>query len=175
MTEKSPTNTNESKKGVEDNARKFLVDNIDPSFLVEHRAIFYKLILDWLETGEDTDKKLALKEMKDGEIQTLLISKVTDNGNRIVDKKKISVEEYMNLLESSVVRVKKTRYEFQYQQEGVTFVIKYDEFDGGLRMIEVDASNEEDRNKFKPEAFPYKVSEVTGNMSYYGYRVAGLK
>jgi hypothetical protein len=172
--DKLPTNQNEGKKGVEDNARKFTLDNIDPAFLAEHGAVSFKLILDWLETGEDNDKKLAYKEMKDGEVQTLLISKVTENGNRSADRKKISVMEYMDLLKSSVVRVEKTKHEFKYEQEGITFTLKYDVFSDGRKMLEVDAPSEKDRNKFKPEAFPYKITEVTGNMDYYGYRVAKL-
>ena len=53
--------------------------------------------------------------------------------------------------------------------------MKFDAFSKGeLYMLEVDAPSEEERNAFKPSDFPFKLTEVTGDMNYYGYRVADI-
>lgn len=41
-------------------------------------------------------------------------------------------------------------------------------------MLEVDAYTEEQRASFNPGNFPYSLSEVTGDINYYGYRVGGM-
>jgi hypothetical protein len=51
--------------------------------------------------------------------------------------------------------------------------MKYDEFaDDELRLLEVDAASEEERGAFSPSDFPSKLDEITGDMQYYGYRIA---
>ena len=172
MTERITTNKNESKKGVEDNARKFVVDNIDPNFLKENGAISFTLVVDWIETNEDSEKTIVYKKFEDGRAQILLITKITTNNSRMADRREILEDEYKELLKSSILRSEKKRYEFKFVQDDVTFNMKYDEFNNNLKMLEVDALDEEDRNKFKSQLFPYKISEVTGNIDYYGYRVA---
>jgi len=41
-------------------------------------------------------------------------------------------------------------------------------------MLEVDASDERERNSFSPDDFPADLEEVTGDIRYYGYRVAEI-
>ena len=53
--------------------------------------------------------------------------------------------------------------------------MKFDAFaKGELYILEVDAPSEDERNAFNLGDFPFKLTEVTGNMSYYGYRVADI-
>jgi hypothetical protein len=173
MSEEIPQNKLEKKEILEDNARKFTLGSIDSQFLKDHNATSFELIVDWLETGEDNEKKLAYKKFDNGSIQILLISKITKDGNRTSEKNKISEDEYKRLLGSSKLHLEKRRYEFSYNQDTIAFNLKYDEFeDGKLNMLEVDAVTEEERSSFDPKQFPSTLSEVTGNLNYYGYRVA---
>jgi hypothetical protein len=168
-----PQNTPEKKETLDDNARKFVTDAIDSDFLKEHEATSFILATDWLETNEDNEKKLAYKEFDNGDVQILLIAKVTKEGNRTSEKTKISSEKYANLLSSSILHLEKKRYEFTFTQNDIPFSMKYDEFTGSnLRILEVDASTEDARDAFNPDLFPGELTEVTGNISYYGYRVA---
>ncbi|HSW77544.1 MAG TPA: hypothetical protein VLG36_01980 [Candidatus Chromulinivoraceae bacterium] len=61
-------------------------------------------------------------------------------------------------------------------QNSIAYSVKYDEFpDGNLRILEVDASSEQERSSFSPSDFPEgEPEEVTGDARYYGYRVADL-
>lgn len=175
MSEKTPTNKPEKKEALEDNARKFVTEAIDSKFLKNHGASSFTLTVDWLETDEENEKKVAYKKFDNGDIQILLIAKATKNGNRTSEKEKITEEEYKDLVASSVLHLEKKRYEFGYTQNGIPFSLKYDEFAGGeLCMLEVDASSEEERNSFNPKDFPSKLDEVTGDIQYYGYRVATI-
>jgi hypothetical protein len=104
-----------------------------------------------------------------------LISKLTKDGKRASVKEKISEETYKELLGSSVLHLEKRRHEFEYVQNNISFSIKFDEFaDGKLNILEVDAPNEEERNLFNPNDFPAKLTEVTGDIRYYGYRIADI-
>jgi len=163
------------KEVLDDNARKFTVGTIDPAFLEAQGASAYTLTTDWLETGSDNEKKLAYKEFGDGEVQILLIAKVTKDGSRTSEKQKITKEEYEALLGSSVLHLEKKRHEFDYVRDDVTFNVKYDEFaNSPLRVLEIDAATEKERSSFDPDDFPATLSEVTGKADYYGYRVAGV-
>jgi len=165
----------QQKEILDDNARKFVVAALEPAFLERSGASAFILATDWLETGEDREKKLAYKKFENGDSQILLISKITKDGCRISEKEKISEKEYAALLGESVCHLEKMRYEFQYIQNGITFDIKYDEFVGSqLRVLEVDASSEEDRNSFSPYDFSSQLFEVTEQVQYYGYRVASI-
>lgn len=176
MSLENPVANPEKKEILDDNARKFIAETIDPQFLEEHRASSFTLTTDWLETGEDNEKKLAYKEFDSGEIQILLIAKVTKDGCRTSEKVKITDEEYKRLLESSVLHLEKKRHEFTYTQNGIPFSMKYDEFaDSELRILEVDAASDEMRDSFIPEDFPAELIEVTGDTQYYGYRVADVQ
>jgi len=175
MTAEIPQNKPDQEKReiLDDNARKFIVGPIDKSFLQEHGASSFKLIVDWLETSEDNEIKVAYKDFGNGNIQILLIAKTTVDGNRTSKKKKITEEEYEQLKSSSIQHLEKTRYEFSYTQNDIPFSMKYDEFaESDLRVLEVDASNEQERNSFNPDSFSIELEEVTGDMQYYGYRVA---
>lgn len=164
----------EQREAIADNARKFIVDEIDPTLLAGDAVTSFTLTTDWLETGGDDEKKIAHKAFPDGRRQTLLIAKVTVDGKRTADKKEIIPDEYAQLLRSSIVHVKKKRYEFTLEQDGRVFDVKYDEFAGpnSLRVLEVDASTGEIRDTFDPTAFPGKLTEVIDDRSYEGYRVA---
>ena len=165
----------EKKEILEDNARKFICKPIDHAFLKQHNASSFTLAVDWIETEQDSEKKLAYKRFENGDIQMLLISKATHEGNRVAEKKKINDEEYQKLKESSILHLEKKRFEFMFIQNNMLFSIKYDEFkDGAFCMIEVDAESTEERDAFDPIAFQGDISEVTGNSDYYGYRVATM-
>lgn len=165
----------EKKESMEDNARKFIVQAIDPNFLKENNASSYELIVDWIATDEDSEKKLAYKKFENGDVQILLISKVTENGIRTSEKKTITEEEYKTLIGSTILHLQKRRYELKTAQNNISFSLKYDEFENGkLCMLEVDAANEDERNLFNPGEFPASLSEVTGDIRYYGYRVADM-
>lgn len=169
------TKTSGKNELADDNARKFIVGTIDNELLRDKKAISFHMIVDWLETGEENEKKVAYKKFSTGDTQILLISKTTTDGKRTSDKKKINEREYEGLLKSSILRLEKVRHEFEHVQEGVTFSIKYDEFTGGkLQILEVDAPNEDERDSFNPDDFPAKLSEVTGDARYYGYRITGI-
>lgn len=160
---------------LDDNARKFTGSSIDSEFLSSHNATGYLLITDWLEIGNDTEKKLARKVFENGEEQLLLISKVTENGNRTSKKAKITKQQYEELLASSVSHLEKMRYELTYTQNGIPFDVKYDEFaESNLRIVEVDASDDDSRESFVPDKFISGLREVTGNVQFYGYRVASI-
>ena len=172
MSGEIPRNNPEKKETLDDNARKFIVEAIDPTLLEGSEVSSFTLTTDWLETGEDNEKKLAHKKFDNGDIQILLIAKVTKDGNRTSEKAKITDEEYKNLLESSVLHLEKKRHEFTYTQNGIPFFMKYDEFaDSALRILEVDAGSDELRDSFDPGVFPTKLVEVTGDLKYHGYRV----
>ena len=175
MSAQNPVTNPEKKEILDDNARKFTTEAIAHQFLEENDALSCSLITDWLETGEANERKLAYKEFDNGEIQLLHIAKVTKDGSRTSEKKKISAEEYAELLNSSILRLEKKRYEFTYTQNNTPFSVKYDEFIGSaLHILEVDASSEEERNRFSPHDFPTKLVEVTGDRRYYGSRVGSL-
>lgn len=168
-----PKNNPEKKEKLEDNARKFVAEALDSEFLEAHNASSFTLTVDWLEMGEDTEVKVAHKKFDNGEVQILLIAKTTKDGNRVSEKEKIDEGRYEELKASSVQHLEKKRYEFEYEQNGVPFSVKYDEFaDGKLNMLEVDAPSEEQRESFDLEEFPAELREVTGDIQYYGYRVA---
>lgn len=168
-------NNPEKKEKLEDNARKFITEVLDSKFLEDNDASSFTLTVDWLETGEDTEVKVAHKKFDNGEVQILLIVKTTKDGNRISEKEKITEEKYEQHKASAVLHLKKKRYEFEYEQNGTRFSVKYDEFaDGTLNMLEVDALSDRQRESFSPDDFPAKLKEVTGNMRYYGYRVAEI-
>lgn len=175
MSAEFPTHTPEKNEILDDNARKFIVETIMPEFLEEHRASAYTMITDWLVTGEDNEKKLAYKKFYTGDTQILLIEKITKDGDRTSEKQKITKEEYEQLLASSLLRLEKKRYEFTYAQNDTPFSVKYDEFaESNLRLLEVDATSEEERSSFTPHNFPVELKEVTGDINYYGYRVADI-
>jgi hypothetical protein len=173
MTAEIPTSNPEKKEKLDDNARKFVTEVLDSAFLDANGASSFTLTVDWLETGEDTEVKVARKSFDNGDVQILLIAKTTKDGNRVSEKEKISEERYQQLKPSSVLHLEKKRYEFEYEQNDTPFSVKYDEFaDGEFSMLEVDASSEEQRGSFDPEEFPAELQEVTGDIRYYGYRVA---
>lgn len=173
MTVEIPENSPERKEKLEDNARKFTTESLDSKFLQDNHASSFTLTVDWLETGKDTEVKVAHKEFDNGDVQILLIAKTTKDGNRVSEKEKIDEGRYKELQAASIQHLEKKRYEFEYKQNGIPFSIKYDEFaDNKLNMLEVDAPSEEQRLSFNPDDFPADLEEVTGDIRYYGYRVA---
>jgi hypothetical protein len=191
--ENKPQNKHEKEKGqpVDDNARKFEVGPIDEQFLKDNNATSFELTVDWLITDEDRETKLARKDHgidDDGNenVEILLITKVTDeHGKRKTVRDDISEEDYRRRLPSSVVRLKKKRYQFTYTQNGTPFSINCDVYPGSeLRILEVDVpkvddsnvdNSTEDRIPFDREDFPIELGEErTGNRQYDGYRIADL-
>ena len=170
------TTTPEKKEILDDNARKFTLGGLSPAYLDDHDASSFVMTTDWLVVDEDREEKLAYKKFKDGEIQILLIKKVMDReGRRTSVKEKIAEEGYQELKVRSVLQVEKTRFEFTYPQNGINFLMKYDEFaDSELRVLEVDAKSDYERELFDKVQFPTALTEVTGNLDYYGYRVASV-
>jgi hypothetical protein len=165
----------EKKEVIDDNARKFTLESLPPKVLSDNNASSFLLTTDWMITDEDSEKKVVCKQFDNGDIQRILISKVTNNGHRVSEKEKLSPEQYGEYLQSSILHVKKMRHEFNYEQDGVSFSLKYDEFtDNDLRVLEVDGSSEEARNSFDAASFPCKLVEVTGSIDYYGYRIASF-
>lgn len=163
----------------QDNARKFIVDAIDSSFLEKNNSKSFLLIVDWLVTEEDSEKKIVYKKFTTGEIQYWLVEKfINGASSRVTNKTKLAESEYNEFLKSSTVHLEKMRYEFSFTQDSsnnISFELKYDEFAGSkLCMLEVDGANEEVRDSFNLKDFPYKITEVTGNMQYYGYRISTL-
>lgn len=175
MSAEIPVNKSENKEIIDDNARKFIVSNSERNFLNDQDVTSYDLITDWLELNEDNEKKLAYKKFDNEEVQILLISKVTKDGNRTSIKERIDKEQYGKLLKSSILHVQKRRHEFEYVQNDITFSIKFDEFSqSDLLILEADADTEEGRNSFDAVNFSNGLTEVTGDVRYYGYRVAGV-
>lgn len=163
------------KEIVDDNARKFVVGAIDSTFLKNTEASTFLMTTDWLEMVKENEKKIVRKKFLSGEVTILLIAKTTKDGKRSSQKQEIGEEKYKELLGASVRQVEKTRHEFDYAQGDIVFDIKYDEFSGSqLRILEVDASSEQARDSFDPNHFPAELSEVTGNIQYYGYMVADI-
>ncbi|MNH50320.1 hypothetical protein D3C73_19330 [compost metagenome] len=175
MPETLPIMSSERSEPLDDNARKFVIQAIDHTFLEENKIFSFTLVVDWLEVGQDDEKKVAYKKFDNGDIQILLISKLTENGKRTSVKEKITEETYKELLGSSVLHLEKKRHEFEYVQNSISFSIKLDEFaESSLYILEVDAPSEEERNSFNPTGFPAELAEVTGDMRYYGYRMAAM-
>ncbi|MDB5177690.1 MAG: hypothetical protein JWO61_73 [Candidatus Saccharibacteria bacterium] len=163
------------KEVLDDNARKFVTEPLDRAFLKENGAIPFLLITDWLEVGEDNETKVVYKKFDGDDVQIFLISKTTKDGNRTKEKEKITEERYKTLIGSSIRHVEKKRYEFTYTQNNTSFAVNYDEFVGGkLFMLDVDAPTEEERDSFSFNDFSSTLVEVTEEMQYYGYRVAGI-
>lgn len=157
---------------MDDNARKFIISNIDQEFLKKRAAVSYTLVMDWIGIDPDDDRKIVCKTFTDGQSQILLVSKITKNGNRQVEKKPITQEEYQELLKSSRTHVEKKRFEINFTQDGQSFLLKYDEIKNSqLCLLEVDAPTAEVRASFDPKKFPYLLSEVTGNSQYYASRI----
>ncbi|MES2213292.1 MAG: hypothetical protein V4473_00450 [Patescibacteria group bacterium] len=160
---------------MDDNARKFIVEKIDQKFLIQNNSISFNLIIDWIETAEDKEKKVVFKTFETGETQIFFVSKIITNGNRISDKKKISEDEYKNLLDTSILHLEKKRHEFNFIQNSISFSLKYDEFASEkIRILEVDSENSEERNLFNPNTFPYRLTDVTGDKSYEGFRIVKM-
>ena len=173
MTEYPHNNSPEKVQILEDDARKFLVAKIDQNFMSQLDVTSFVMTTDWLTTDEDSETKLAHKEFDDGRLQILLISKLTVDGKRTSRKEQITQEEYDNFLNSSILRLKKKRHEFNYTQKGIVYDVKLDEFDNSpMSILEVDSGDEDDRLDFDPTTFPGELNEVTGNINYYGYRIA---
>lgn len=175
MTRESFSQSKQEVECVPDDARKFVVHNLDSTILDSDDIVRCNFPTDWLETDENTEKKIVRKVYDDGTVQMLLIAKATESGKRSSEKKPLTQDEYDSLLELSQLRVEKNRYSFIFTQENTSFKVNYDEFTGSeLRILEVDADTEELRAMFDPKEFPAQLEEVAaGDRSYEGYRVAG--
>ncbi|RYX78654.1 hypothetical protein EON76_02940 [bacterium] len=171
-----PRNNPNKHETIDDNALKFTLNGIDRDFLAAAGATSFVLTTDWIEMSKDYEKKLALKTYPDGRRDTLLIKKITnDTGDRKTVKLNLDQKQYDELLDQSVKHLEKIRHEFDYRQNGTIFSMKYDEFiDSPLRILEVDGIDEATRAYFLPNQFPYELTNVTGEIEYYGHRIADL-
>ena len=176
MTGEIPTATPEKKEALDDNALKFIIGDIDLSSVTDNDVTAYLMTTDWIDIGADDEEKLVIKHYTDGTIDWLRIKKVIDeSGGRKSKKVPISEMEYIAALVDSKITVVKTRTDFTYTQNDIVFKLTYDEFDGSpLRIMEVDAKDEQQRISFKPTMFPAGLESVTGDIRYYGYRVADM-
>ena len=174
MTHESLSQSKQEVERAPDDARKFIVHNLDSTILDGNDIVRCNFPTDWIETDENTEKKIVRKVYDDGTIQMLLIAKTTESGKRSSEKRPLIQNEYDSLLKLSQLRVDKNRYSFNYTQGNVVFKVNYDEFVGSeLRILEVDTETEELRAMFEPDKFPAQLEEVAaGDRSYEGYRVA---
>ena len=173
-----PADNTDKEKTPGDNDRKFIAGQIDSQFLEEHCEKPFYLTVDWIVTGEDQETKVARKEFDDGRVEILHIMKVTVDGDRTPQKRPITDKEYQDYLRSSLSHLEKRRYEFEYTQNGIVFLMKYDVYAGGkFCMLEVDAvsKQEHERERFDYEAFDLcSLEEVTHQLQYYGYRMVDV-
>lgn len=183
MSAEIPSNSPEKDKMTDDNARKFVVGDIDTDFLLSREELAYFLTTDWLKMDDDYEVKVVCKKYEHGDVERLLIEKIRNEDGRtaVPPKKKLSEDEYESLRKRSICHVDKIRHEFKYQQgeqgssDKIELAVKYDEFvNSTLRILEVDADSDAERDLFDKDAFPYALKEVTGKMEYYGYRVADI-
>lgn len=157
---------------LDDNARKFVTEPLDPEFLRANGASAHTMITDWLVMQEDLEIKVVRKKFDNGDVQILLISKTIKDDSRVKEKEEITEKRYQEFLSSSFRHVEKKRHGFTCTQNGISFIVNYDEFTGGkLFMLDIDAATEEEKDSFNPSDFPGKLVEVTGDKQYYGYRV----
>lgn len=157
-------------EGIDDNARKFVTGQLDSAMLAMGDVVAYDMTTDWLETDEAHETKAVCKKYDNGDVQYLLITKMTADGKRTSVKERVAEEQYGNLRAQTKRCVEKRRHEFEYAQGDIIFEMKYDVFmDSNLCVLEVDASTDEQRADFVPFG---GVEEVTGDLGYYGYRVA---
>ena len=163
MHEVSPSTNPEQGEATPDNAIKFIVGApVPPEFLDQHGASKLTLTVDWIDISDSSETKLARKELADGTIQLLLISKVSENGERTSKKRPLSQSEYDQLLDQSVRRLSKVRYEFSYPQNSLVFDAKYDVYNDSDQILEIDASSSQAREAFDPTVFPCNLTEVEG-------------
>ena len=175
MSEYTPKTSPERIQILDDNARKFILGSIDHEFLETHDASSFVMTTDWLSTDEDSETKLAHKAYADDDIKILRIAKHTVDGKRTSRKEVLTGTQYEEQVGNSILRLQKTRHELSYDQDGIMYDVKLDEFtDSRLVMIEVDAPTDEQRALFNPDIFPAALREVTGDLNYYGYRVSGV-
>lgn len=177
MTKETPATVTpeHANDAIDDNARKFILESLPEEFLDAMGASAFDLTSDWIQLGVE-EIKLARKKFDDGRVETLKITKVTDeNGNRTSIKLPIDDEkEYDKGLKSSLRRVVKRRYGFKYTQNGHEYDVKYDVFEGGLlHMIEVEGTQEE-RDGFDYMDFMVPLFEVTKDPRYTGSEVVSV-
>lgn len=180
MPPETPMKNPEMNKGISDNDRKFIVEDISSEFLVTHAKDMYDMDTYWIETNNDNEAKLVEKTRNNTEKEFLYIAKVGVEQDRKSEKTKLTQQQYteqLDTIDPSKPHVKKRRYEFELTQNGIEFVAKYDVFAGStLRVLEIDAKSktDEDRNAFDPHAFGFAIVEVTGITQFYGHRIANL-
>ena len=83
MSEKPPSGKIE---GVEDNARKFLVGKIDPTFLLANNATSFTLKVDWIEIDAPTEtERNSFKPEEFGSKLTEVSTDTRYSGYRITE------------------------------------------------------------------------------------------
>jgi hypothetical protein len=159
----------------DDNARKFVTVPFSSKFLERQNAIEFSLKTDWLFGESACEIKTVCRKQFNTPARYHLITKFSNGANRLSHKLELGKDTYCRLIKSSCARLEKERWEFTLLQNGVLFSLKYDKFDvGDCYVLEVDAANGEQhaRRAFRPDLFPYKLKEVSGDLKYYGIRMA---
>lgn len=188
MSHNLPPSNEVEPKPVEDNARKLVLFQLDQDKLRAFDATTYDMEIQWIDTSDDFETKVVCKvyDSDERDPQVLKISKSTVDGKRLTTREPISYEEFVEIKErhQGKPHLTKRRSEFDYEQDGVQYAMKYDEFRVGQRidgaqqlfcMLEVDAVTEDQRERFDPELFePSQIyAEATGNPNYTGYKIIG--
>ena len=176
-----PTPETEAKP-VSDNARKFIVDPIEPELIPVNNSFVHNMVIHWMSTEPRFEvkvvKKINARDDMDGAI--LRIMKTThEDGRRETTREPIPYGEFLEVCERfpDTPHLEKRRTEFFVVQNDKPYLIKYDEFsDSDLRMIEVEIDprakmTEDDLNGFDPAEFFDVRDEVTADPSYKGYRI----
>ncbi len=151
--------TPEHKEGKPDNAPKFVLgEPLSAEFLDEHGEKSYKLVIDWLDTLPESETKVVRKIFPNDTSETLLITKVTKDGQRTAVKKPITDEAYAKSVSGSVEHLEKVRTELTFNG----FPMKYDVFSDQDRVLEVEPHPQDESIEFDTDNFPYALSPVSG-------------
>lgn len=158
-----------------DDARKFVTTSFGDAFLKRHNAETFNLTTDWLFGGDSCEIKIVCRQYSDRGDRYHLITKYADGTTRRSYKLELQEKAYLRLTKSSCAHLEKERCEFDFVQDHVPFILKLDRYGvKGYCVLEVDAASrqEADRRSFRPDRFPYELREVSGDLRYYGIRLA---
>jgi len=160
-----------------DDARKFVIDGpLSRELLDQHHAGGYNMTVDWTVIGAGSETKIACKEYDDGSFGIWRVAKVKEGASRSVEREELSLEKYAEAVSRPVKHLEKRRYEFELEQNGIRFSLKYDNIEHDiLFLLEVDAATPDLRARFDADAFAatygYGITEVSGKSEYEGHAI----
>lgn len=171
-------------KPIDDDARKFVVIQIDPELIASNGIVGYSMDVYWTDTAVDTEAKVVRKVYKDDskEDDILYIRKrKAADGSRKSVKTPITAGEFeaTPLEYPGMPSLEKERTELTVIQDDADYVLKYDELDEGkFFMFEAEPPKwigEADKDaylaNFDPSRFFEVIEEVSGNPDYEGFRI----